>query len=61
MGEIVPWILVTILLSLGAINNKLFHIGDDVNKVQKNQFIIITLAIVSVIRTTLLILEYFSV
>jgi uncharacterized sodium:solute symporter family permease YidK len=56
MKELIPWCIVTFLLVGGIFLNKFFHIGDDVNIIQRNQIIIVVLCLGSLVKTILVFL-----
>lgn len=56
MKELIPWGLVTLLLIGGIFFNKFFHIGDDVNIIQRNQIIIVVFCLASLVKTILVFL-----
>jgi uncharacterized sodium:solute symporter family permease YidK len=56
MKELIPWCIVTFLLIGGIFLNKFFHIGDDVNIIQRNQIIIVVLCLGSLVKTILVFL-----
>lgn len=56
MKELIPWCIVTFLLVGGIFLNKFFHIGDDVNIIQRNQIILVALCLGSLVKTILVFL-----
>lgn len=56
MKEFIPWCIITFLLIGGIFFNKFFHIGDDVNIIQRNQIILVILCLGSLVKTILVFL-----
>ena len=58
--KILPWALLLMCMVYGLRNNKYFHLGDDVQAIQRGQFLLVFMAIGLVVLVTLMVMKLFN-
>ena len=55
--KILPWALLLACMVYGLRNNKYFHLGDDVQAIQRGQFLLVFMAIGLVVLVALMVMK----